>query len=198
MRILLFFLTVVAVLSCTSKSTHQSSTTSFWTSLKDSFPAKNLTAFAVDSQLQHNYKTFPALRNKVVDSVVSNEAAYLYSWQNTPAGFTAFTALVDQSDHGLRILYFVFDDSDRLHSVTHVANYGREAGMIYETRSTFIGRDTLLKISAASTKLDLTKPTPWPELSKSKGDSVFSHVVFQKDGRAVEKQVSEKKELNLE
>jgi hypothetical protein len=104
---------------------------------------------------------------------------------------------IDDGEHGNRIIYFIFDGKDSLRSATQVANKGGEGGIIYETRSIFLTKDTLLKISSATTQWDLTKPAPPPKLSKPKGDSTFYHLSFLKDGIVVEKQFAEKKELNL-
>ncbi|HYH16296.1 MAG TPA: hypothetical protein VD794_13800 [Flavisolibacter sp.] len=197
MRIPIFLLAALIIFSCTNKDANQSTPTSYWAGLKDSFPTRNLATFAVDSQLQRTYKTFPVIRNRVIDSVISYGTPYLYSWQDYPSSFTTFTTYVNDGEHGSRILYFIFDNKDSLYAALQLANKGGEAGMIYETQSRFIAKDTLLKVSAASTKLDLTKPTPWPALSRSKGDSTFYHVVFLKDGSVAQIQVAVKKELDL-
>jgi hypothetical protein len=197
MRIPIFLLAALIVFSCTNKDANPSSPTSYWAGLKDSFPTRNLATFAVDSQLQRTYKTFPVVRNKVIDSVIHYGTPYLYSWQDVPAGFTAFTTYVSNGERGSRILYFIFDNRDSLYATLELANKGREAGLIYETQSRFITKNTLRKVSATTTNLDLTKPAPWPALSKPKGDSIFYNVVFLKDGSVAEKQVAVKKELNL-
>lgn len=198
MRTVFFFIIALVALSCTSKNTTPPAATSYWTHLKDSFPQKNLTSFVIESQDEVKYKKYPPIRNKVIDSIVGAGTSYLYSWQEDIPGLTGFTTFADYGEHGSQINYFIFDSKDSLLSFTEVAHKAGEGGVIYEMQSKFISKDTMLKISAATTEWDLTKPAPPPKLSKPKGDSAFFHLIFQKDGKVVEKQFAEKKELNLQ
>lgn len=194
----LFFLIALVVLSCTNKNTTQPMTVSHLEKLKDNFPQKCLKSFVIDSQLQTAYRNYPQIQNKVIDSIIGYGTPYLYSWQKGSSERIAFTTFVDDGELGSRIIYFVFDSKDSLRSATQVANKGGEGGILYETRSRFTAEDTLYKTSAATTLWELSKPDPWlHRLSKSKGDSAFFYLIFQKDGRVLEKQFAEKKELNL-
>jgi hypothetical protein len=197
MNQLLIFLTVLLFVSCTDRTTNQAAKTSYWQSLADSFAKRNLSAFVVDSQLENSYERLHPFRNKTIDSVVRYGTSYLYSWQDRKSGFTEFTTFVNDGEHGSRIMYFIFDADDSLRSVTQVANKGGEGGILYETRSRFITKDALLKTSAATTVWDLTKPAPPPRLNKPKGDSTFYYLKVLNNGRIVEKQFAERKELNL-
>ncbi|HUC81039.1 MAG TPA: hypothetical protein VMR70_08990 [Flavisolibacter sp.] len=197
MNKLLTLLTAVIFAACAGK-TNQSAKASYWQSLKDSFPLKNLQEFVIDSQLETSYKKATPFRNKTIDSVIRHGAYYLHSWQVRNAGFTEFTLLLDEGEHGRRILYFIFDAADSLRSVTQMANKAGEGGIIYETRSRAISKDSLLKTSTATTVWDLSQPAPPPKLDKSMGDSTFSYLHILNDGRVVEKQFAEKKQLNLD
>ena len=190
------FLIVLVFISCSDKTTNQSIKTSAWQGFKDSFAFQNLTEFVVDSQLLSAYKRFQPVHNKGIDSVIRYGTPYFYSWQDRNAGFTEFTTFVDDEEHGRRIVYFIFDANDRLRSVTQVAGKAGEGGVLYETRSRFITEDSLLKIISATTKWDLNKPAPPPKLIKPKGDSTFLYLNILNDGRIVEKQFAEKRELN--
>jgi hypothetical protein len=199
MQLPFFLLMASILLSCSEKSNPRLAETSYWEKLKDSFATKNLESFVVDSQLQANYKNLHRVNNRVIDSVINYGTSYLYSWQESDSGLTAITTFVDDGEHGSRIIYFIFDGKDSLRSATQVANKGGEGGIVFETRSKFTAKDTLYKTSAATTQWDLSRPDPWSHpLSKSKGDSTFYHLIVLKDGKVVEKQFAEKKELNLE
>ncbi|MDQ3683366.1 MAG: hypothetical protein M3352_09885 [Bacteroidota bacterium] len=166
--------------------------------MKDSFAIKNLKEFVIDSNIQSSYRIFNKIKNKQIDSAISYGTHYLYSWQQRDSAFIEFTTIIDDGEHGLRIVYFVFDKKDSMLSTTQVANKGGEGGIIYETLSQFKSKDTLFHIRSASTWLNLTNPTPWPKNSHSKGDSTFHYIIFQEDGRTFEKKFAEKKELNLD
>ncbi len=197
MQTTFFLLAVLLLFSCSDKRPIQTIETSYWESLKDSFATKNLSNFVVDSNLERTYKNFHRIRNRIIDSVVRYGTPYLYSWQESGSGLMEFSTFVNDVEHGSRIIYFILDSKDSLLSATQVANKGSEGGIIYETRSRFSAKDTLLTISAATTQWDLSKPAP-TKLSRSKGDSVFFYLIFSKDGKVVEKQFAEKKELDLE
>lgn len=184
---------------CSDKSKPQLAETSYWENLIDSFATKNLDSFVIDSQLQATYKNFHRVKNRVIDSVVGFRTSYLYSLQESDRGLRAFTIFVDDGEHGSRIIYFIVDGKDSLRSVTQVANKSGEGGILFETRSRFMGKDTLYKTSAATMQWDLSETEPWlHRLNKSKGDSTFFHLIVLNDGQVIEKQVAEKKELNLE
>ena len=196
----LYFFSFISwiLFSCSHKSEPSSEKTSYWRTRIDSFATKGLESFVVDSQLEATYKNFFPVKNRTIDSVIGYGTAYLYSWQNTESEFSAFTTVVDDGEHGRRIIYFIFDDNDSLRSATQVANKGGEGGIMYETRSRFVANDTLYKTMAATAQWDLIKPDPWNHrLAKTKGDSVFSYLTILKSGQMVEKQFAEKKELNL-
>lgn len=197
MQILYFLLMASILLSCSDRSRHQLPETSYWVKLKDSFATKNLVSFVVDSQLKVTYIHFQPVKNRVVDSVISYGKPYLYSWQENDFGLTTFTTFVYDREHGSRIIYFIFDKTDSLRSTSQVANKAGEAGIIFETQTKFLTKDTLLKISSATTQWDLSKSDPWSHpLRKSKGDSTFFHLIVLKEGQIIEKKIAEKKELN--
>ncbi len=199
MKLSFFSLIFFMLFSCSTKTDRLSEKTSYWKTRMDSFATKDLKSFVIDSQLESTYKNFRPVKNRTIDSVIGYGTPYLYSWQNAGSEFSAFTTVVDDGEHGRRIVYFIFDDNDSLCSATQVANKGGEGGIIYETRSRFISKDTLYKTSAATTQWDLSKPNPWEHrLTKTKGDSTFFYLTISKSGQIVEKQYAERKELNLE
>ena len=198
MQTTFFLLAVLLLFSCSDKRPIQMIETSYWESLKDSFATKNLSNFVVDSNLKRTYKNFHRIRNRIIDSVVRYGTPYLYSWQESGSGRIEFTTFVDYGEHGSLIIYFIFDGRDSIRSATQVAGKGWDGGIVYESRSRFTAKDTLLKISAATTQWDLTKSAPPPKLSRPKGDSTFFYLIISKAGKVIEKQFAEKKELNLE
>lgn len=199
MQKLFFLFIAVLIFSCSGSNMSLPTETSYWKSLKDSFATMNLKNFVVDAELENNYKNFCPIQNRAIDSVIQYGTPYLYSWQENSPGKTSFTTFVDKGEHGNRIIYFIFDGKDSLCSATEVATKAGEGGVLHESRSAFITKDTLYKTSAATTQWDFSKPDPWSHrLTKRKGDSLFFHLIILKDGRVVEKQFAEKKELNLE
>jgi len=158
---------------------------------KDSFAIENPTSFVIDSALQKNYKKFHKANNRQIDSAISYGRPYLYSWHQRDTNFIEFTTIVDDSEHGIRIVYFIFDKNGNMISYAQIANIGWEERMIYETRSEFKSNDTLIKVSAASTWFDKNGQ----KMTKPKGDSTFSELTFTKQGQIIEKKLFQKDEL---
>ncbi len=161
MRIIFFLLMILLFLSCKHKINSVTESSSLL-NLKDSFAIKNLKEFVIDSNIQSSYRIFNKIKNKQIDSAISYGTHYLYSWQQRDSAFIEFTTIIDDGEHGLRIVYFVFDKKDSMLSTTQVANKGGEGGIIYETLSQFKSKDTLFHIRSASTKTyPLAKKQPF-------------------------------------
>ncbi|MGZ8537778.1 MAG: hypothetical protein ACXWV9_05900, partial [Flavisolibacter sp.] len=81
---------------------------------------------------------------------IANTPLYLYSWQNRDKKNNEFTIIKDDGEHGLKIIYFILDKKDSLISSTQIAGRGGEGGFLFETRSKFLSKDSLLNISSAT------------------------------------------------
>lgn len=197
MKKLLFLAATILYLSCSDKTTNETKSSSYWQRIKDSFATQNVKEFVINAELEKAYKGYHPVSSKVIDSIIGYGTPYLYSLQDRNKEFTEFTTFVHDDEHGSRIMYLIFDKNDSLRSALQVAAKGGEGGIIYETRSVFLTKDSLLKTTSATTGWDLTKPAPPPRLPKTKGDSSFFYVSILANGAVVEKQYAVKNELNL-
>jgi hypothetical protein len=200
MRFIYLLLFTGIIFSCQSNSADKENVVSFLR-LKDSFAMKNLTTFVMDSSLRNQYKTFNQIKLSQIDSTLEpvdyprdlGTVVYLYSWQERDSLLTEFTTVIDKGEFGLRIVYFVLDKNAKVISSTEVAGIAGEGGVRYEIRSSFIARDTLSVIHAASTDDDKNGT----KSNRRKGDSTFYNIIFFKNGKTLESKIREKKELNL-
>ncbi len=154
---------------------------SYWESMKDSFPLRNVQKFASDSTLEANYKTYPKIKNSLLDSVISRENIYLYSWQERDTSKNEFTVLLDDGELGLKLFYLVFTKHDSLLSYTQLSGSGGEAGTRYETRSHFLSKDTLFQVGTITQFYNHAGPGP-----QMASDSTFSRLYFDKSGKVIE------------
>lgn len=130
----------------------------------------------------------------MLDSVIGGPG-YLYSWLDRDTTKTEFTIIKDDGELGLKIFYFILDKGDSLLSWTQIGGKGSEGGYWFETRSEFISHDTLLNIGAITQWLDFDKKQ---KLEKTKGDTTFSYLTIDSNGKVTEKVFKEVKDLNFE
>lgn len=128
------------------------------------------------------------------DSIIGN-TGYLYSWQDRDTTKNEFTIINDDGELGLKIFYFILDKKDSLLSWTQIGGKGSEGGYWFETRSKFISRDTLLNIGAITQWLDFDKQK---KMEKTKGDTTFSYLTIDRNGKVTEKVFKEVKDLNFD
>jgi hypothetical protein len=96
---------------------------------------------------------------------------------------------------GLKIFYFILDKKDSLLSWTQIGGKGSEGGYWFETRSKFISHDTLLNIGAITQWYDFDKEQ---KMERTKGDTTFSYLTIDLNGKVTEKVFKEVKDLNFE
>ena len=186
------------LVSVSCNLTQSSEKKSFFLSLKDSFPKKHLNIFELNSkELDTTYRSSPRINHPKIDSILDSGTTYLYSWQNSRSpDLIEFTTLTEDEYRGFSLTYFITDKKDKIISVTTVASLNGEGGVSYESTSKFSKIDTLYKISAISTSLDIKGIPPYKKLKKSMGDSTFYKIVIDSLGRVKEFIINKKKELN--
>ena len=99
--ILKIFVGVLSVffVACQSASTKKNG---YWLSKKKDFLFHDLKEFISDSSLRSNYKSYPAINNSMLDSVLSSDEKYLYSWQQRDTTKNDFTVILDDGELGLK------------------------------------------------------------------------------------------------
>ncbi|MBY0476731.1 MAG: hypothetical protein K2Q24_03730 [Chitinophagaceae bacterium] len=197
MRIAFFIIIVLCFFSCADRLSETVSPTSKWMALKDSFANHNLSEFTLDKQLYNTYRKFHNIQSKRIDSSLSEEWAkvYLYSWQERDPEFIEFTAIIEEEDRGVRMVYYVFNQKDSLLSATKVAAGSMEAEYEFATYSKFKSKDTLLTTMAMTQWFDMKKRG---KLKITKGDTVLVEYTINKNGSITERTILERKELNLD
>ena len=128
------------------------------------------------------------------DSIIG-APGYLYSWQERDTTTNEFTIINDDGELGLKIFYFILDKEGRLLSYTQIGGRGSEGGYCFETRSKFINPDTLLNIGAITQWSNFVNKQ---KTERTKGDSTFSFLIFEKTGKVTQKVFKEVKELNFD
>jgi hypothetical protein len=168
---------------------------SFWETQKTNFKYQNKKEFVSDSLLwaDFNANNFKKLKHSMLDSVIGGPG-YLYSWLDRDTTKTEFTIIKDDGELGLKLFYFILDKEDSLLSWTQIGGKGSEGGYWFETRSKFISHDTLLNIGAITQWLDFDKKQ---KLEKTKGDTTFSYLTIDSNGKVTEKVFKEVKDLNF-
>jgi hypothetical protein len=167
--------------------------TSYWASQKGNFKYTDLTVFVSDSNLRQDIKKCYKVKHKSIDSVVSPDGVYLYSWQNRDTLTNEFTVIEDEGERGLDIIYVIMDKNDNLLSVTELAGKGLESNIIYEIRSRFISRDSIVQIQSITQTWDMEKRK---EMDKFAGDSTFVNLIIGKGGKISEKIFKQVTDLN--
>lgn len=168
---------------------------SFWEKQKKNFKYQNKKEFVSDSLLWAEFeaKSFKKIRHPMFDSIIG-DPAYLYSWQNRDETKNEFTIIDDKGERGLAIFYFILDKKDSLLSWTQIGGKGSEGGYWFETRSKFISNDTLLNVGAITQWLDFDKRQ---KMERTKGDTTFSYLILDSNGKVAEKVFKEVKELHF-
>ena len=128
------------------------------------------------------------------DSIIG-APGYLYSWQDRDTTKNEFAIINDDGELGLKIFYFILDKKGSLLSWTQIGGKGSEGGYWFETRSKFISPDTLLNIGAITQWFDFDKDQ---KMEKTKGDTTFSYLTIDRNGKVTEKVFKEVKDLNFE
>lgn len=191
MRLLILIIALLFI-SCNSFS---KKSLSFWEKQKKNFKYNNKKEFVSDSLLWAEFeaKSFKKIRHPMFNSIIDNPG-YLYSWQDRDATKNEFTIINDEGERGLEIIYFILDKKDSLLSWTQVGGKGSEGGYWFETRSKFISYDTLLNIGATTQWLDFDKKQ---KMERTKGDTTFSYLTIDSNGKVTEKVFKEVKELHF-
>ena len=166
---------------------------SYWKSQRENFKYSNLKNFVSDSILKENLKSCYKVKHKSIDSVVSSDGVYLYSWQNRDTLTNEFTVIEDDGERGLDICYVIMDKNDNLLSVTEIAGKGLESGITYEIRSRFISRDSIVQIQSITQTWDMVNRK---KMDKFVGDSTFLYLTIDKQEKFGETIFKEVKELN--
>lgn len=189
----IYFLTIVILLIGCNRASK--TPVSFWEAKRDSFPLQGTKVFVSDSTLRANYQKYPKVKSGTFDSLFSYGDVYLHSWQQRDLNKNEFTVVKDDGELGLKIFYFVCSKTDSVISATHIAGKGSEGGYWFESISTFIAPDTLYSIGAITQWLDFETLKP---IKKTKGDSTFYHLIFDKEGQFKKVELGRNLELNLE
>jgi hypothetical protein len=148
--------------------------------MKSKFPLRNVKEFISDSVLWTNYKKYPTIKNKMLDTTISSGDKYLYSWQDRDSSKNEFTVILDDGELGLKIFYIILDRQDNFLSSTQIAGKGSEGGYWFGTTSTFLSADTLLNIGAITKWYDEKTNAP---LRQTKGDTTFAKMYIDKYGK---------------
>jgi hypothetical protein len=168
---------------------------SFWETQKNNFKYRNKKEFISDSILLADFKanSFKKIRHAMFDSIIGNPG-YLYSWQDRDITKNEFTIINDDGELGLKIFYFILDKKDSLLSWTQIGGKGSEGGYWFETRSKFMGHDTLLNLGAITKWWHFDKEH---KMERTKGDTTFSYLIIDRNGKVTEKVFKEVKDLNF-
>jgi hypothetical protein len=190
---LLISIIVLLFISCNGLT---KKTFSFWETQKNNFKYQNKKEFVSDSILWADFEanSFKKMRHPMFDSIIG-DPGYLYSWQNRDTTKNEFTIINDDGELGLKIFYFILDKKDSLLSWTQIGGKGNESGYWFETRSKFISHDTLLNIGAITQWLDFDKEQ---KMERTKGDTTFSYLTIDSNGKVTEKVFKEVKDLHFE
>ena len=188
MRILIPIL-ILCLISCTNQKPSQ---TSYWETQKSNFKYQDRTEFLIDSAFRTSYKQLPKANYKLFSKTVDNRI-YLYSWQNRNKKYNEFTVIRDNGEHGLQIYYCILDKKDSLISSTQIAGRGGEGGFLFEKRSKFLSRDSLLNIASVTLMHNSEQNLKMPI-----GDTTFSYMLFGKGGKIKEKKFREVNELQYD
>jgi len=169
---------------------------SFWETQKNNFKYQNKKEFVSDSILWVDFEanSFKKIRHSMFDSIIG-DPGYLYSWQDRDTTKNEFTIINDDGELGLKIFYFILDKEDSLLSWTQIGGKGSEGGYWFETRSKFISHDTLLNMGAITQWLDFDKKQ---KMERTKGDTTFSYLTIDGNGKVTEKVFKEVKDLHFE
>jgi hypothetical protein len=101
----------------------------------------------------------------------------------------------DDGELGLRIFYLILDKNDSLISCTQVAGKGSEAGYWFETWTRIKDKDTMLHFAAVTQWYDLDKHQ---QMLKPKGDTTFSWLLIDRNGKLTETVYKEVEHLHYE
>lgn len=168
---------------------------SFWETQKNNFKYHNKIEFVSDSLLWSDFKanTFQQISHPLFNSIIG-DPVYLYSWQSRDTTKNEFTVIKHDGELGLKMFYFILDKKDSLISWTQIGGKGNEGGYWFETRSKFISKDTILKVGAITQWWDFEKEK---NMEKTKGDSTFSHMIIDNNGRMTKKVFKEVKDIHF-
>ena len=167
---------------------------SFWETQKPAFKYQNKIEFVSDSILRADYKNFKTIKHPLFDSIVGDKV-YLYSWQDRNKTTNEFTVINDDGELGLKIFYFIFNKKDSLLSWKQIAGKGGEGGYWFETRTKLLNMDTMLNIGAVTQIFDFNQ---MKELKTKKGDTTFSYLIIDRNGKVTKKVFKEIKKLHFE
>ena len=177
---------ILCLISCSNQKPSQ---TSYWEKHKDNFRYNNKTEFLSDSTLRADYKKLNKSNHRLFDKI-TGDPAYLYSWQERDKDKNEFTIINDDGERGLKIFYVILDKKDSLISSSQIAGMGGEGGYLFETRSEFINKDTLLNIGSITLMHDGEGLMKIP-----KGDTTFSYMIIDKKGQITKTKFKEVKDL---
>lgn len=163
--------------------------------MKGKFPVRNLKEFVSDSVLWANYKKYPVIKNKMLDTAVSSGDKHLYSWQDRDVNKNEFTVILDDGELGLKIFYIILDKQDNFLSSTQIAGKGSEGGYWFGTTTKFLNADTLLNIGAITKWYDETTNAA---MKQTKGDTTFTKMYIDKNGKFITIQTSKHFEIDFE
>ena len=180
---------IICLISCSNQKQSESS---YWESQKSNFKYQDKTEFQIDSTLRTTYKQLPKANHALFGKTVDNKV-YLYSWQNRFRKYNEFTVIRDYGEHGLQIYYCILDKKDSLISSTHIAGSAGEGGLLYEARSKFLSKDSLLNITSVTMKLNSEM-----NLKKPIGDYTFSYLLIVKRGKIKQKKFRQVDELHYD
>jgi hypothetical protein len=166
----------------------------YWESLKERFKYFNKNEFVSDGLLEKDISSCYKSTHKSLDSIFPSEKIYLYSWQDRDSTKNEFTVVKDRGELGLKIFYLIMSKDDKLISVTDIAGAGSEAYIIFETRSKFISKDSILQIRTITQWLD---PDTQKKMDRTKSDSTFSYLIIDSSGKVTENMFKEVKGLNF-
>ena len=182
-------LLILCLISCSNQKQSQ---TSYWETQKNNFRYQDKNEFLIDSLLKVSYKQLPKANYKLFSQTVDNKI-YLYSWQNRDKKYNEFTVIRDYGEHGLQIIYCIMDKKDSLISFTNIAGRAGEGGLLYDTRSKFLSRDSLLKTASVTLMHDSEM-----NLKRPIGDTTFSYMHIAKGGKIKKNKFREVNELQYD
>src|SRR5688572_10929744 len=178
---------IICLISCSNHKQSQSN----WEKQESNFKYQDKTEFIIDSSLRATYKQLPKADIDIFGKKADN--VYLYSWQSRDNTKNEFTIIKDEDEHGLHMYYLFLDKKDSLISSTKIAGMGGEGGFLFESRSKFLNKVTLLNISSITLMHDAER-----RLKKPLGDSTYSHLLIDKTGKMERKKIREVYELQFD
>lgn len=185
------FIIIILLSSCINLTKNK---LSYWETKKQEFKYQNLKEFYSDSILRIEYKSLKPFSHEIFDSTIGDKV-YLYSWQERDTSKNEFTVIQDDGELGLRIYYFVLDKNDSLLSWTQIGGKGTEGIYSFETWTIIKNKDTLINIGAITQWYDLEKQMI---MEKTKGDTTFSYLIIDSQGKFIERIFKEVKVLKFE